>query len=444
MTVIAFLGPSLPREVACTLLAADYRAPARQGDILRAAHERPRAILLIDGFFSHVAAVWHREILWAMARGIHVFGAASMGALRAAELHAYGMVGYGAIFEAYRAGELEDDDEVAVVHGPPELGFAALSEAMINIRATLQAARRANVIGSATSERLLHIAKRLYFADRKWPAVLERACAESTDPTELGRLAAWLPHGKVDLKREDATGLLQLTVAWWAEDPAPKRVDFAFQYTSHWHAALIDAGAGPAPNVGDAATATAVIEELKLSGGELFEAALNGAAMRVLAREQVAGEGAPGTDTLLAAAECFRRCRGLELTDDLVDWLTRNQLQPADFRELLEDELRLERTRRRIEAQAPDRLIDELRARDALGGLLERALAKAERLRENERSGCTPAVPPDHELLVWFAESDPRQFCTNQAQLRQRFADVGVLAKALRREFLFRTVIDPP
>ena len=67
--------------------------------------------------------VWHKEILWAMAQGIHVFGAASIGALRAAELDAFGMRGIGRIYEAFRDGVLEDDDEVAVLHGPEELGY---------------------------------------------------------------------------------------------------------------------------------------------------------------------------------------------------------------------------------------------------------------------------------------------------------------------------------
>ena len=66
-----------------------------------------------------------------------MFGAASMGALRAAELAAFGMEGVGAIFEAFREGVLEDDDEVAVIHGPAEFGYPVLSEAMVNIRRTL-------------------------------------------------------------------------------------------------------------------------------------------------------------------------------------------------------------------------------------------------------------------------------------------------------------------
>ena len=52
--------------------------------------------------------------------------------------------GVGRIFEAFRDGVLEDDDEVAVVHGPPETGYLALSEPMVNIRGTLG---RAEAVG---------------------------------------------------------------------------------------------------------------------------------------------------------------------------------------------------------------------------------------------------------------------------------------------------------
>ena len=45
-------------------------------------------------------------------------GASSMGALRAAELSQFGMVGIGEVYQAFKLGRLEDDDEVAIVHGP--------------------------------------------------------------------------------------------------------------------------------------------------------------------------------------------------------------------------------------------------------------------------------------------------------------------------------------
>src|SRR6185503_19851746 len=91
-------------------------------------------------------AVWHKEILWAMSEGIHVFVSGSMGALRAAELASFGMIGVGAVFEAYRDGVLEDDDEVAVVHAAAEHDYRAGSEALVNIRATLARARTEGVL----------------------------------------------------------------------------------------------------------------------------------------------------------------------------------------------------------------------------------------------------------------------------------------------------------
>ena len=85
--IVVFTGPTLPADQARAILPdALYLPPVAQGDVYRAAGHQPQAIALIDGFFEHVPAVWHKEILWAMAQGIHVFGSSSMGALRAAEL----------------------------------------------------------------------------------------------------------------------------------------------------------------------------------------------------------------------------------------------------------------------------------------------------------------------------------------------------------------------
>src|SRR5690606_31846846 len=100
MTVVVFLGPTLPVDAARAELDAIYLPPAGQGDVYRVAREQPFAIGIVDGVFESVPAVWHKEILWALARGIHVVGGGSMGALRAAELARFGMQGVGRIFEA--------------------------------------------------------------------------------------------------------------------------------------------------------------------------------------------------------------------------------------------------------------------------------------------------------------------------------------------------------
>jgi hypothetical protein len=109
-----FLGPSLPVAAARAELDAVYLPPVAAGDMFRLWQRRPEAVGIIDGYFEHVPAVWHKEIMWIMARGVHVFGAAGLGALRAAELDAFGMRGVGRVYQAVKDGTLDRDDEVAV------------------------------------------------------------------------------------------------------------------------------------------------------------------------------------------------------------------------------------------------------------------------------------------------------------------------------------------
>ena len=80
MSAVIFTGPTLSAVDARMVLEADYRPPAAEGDVYRAAQAHPHLIGIIDGYFERIPAVWHKEILWAMSHGIHVFGAGSMGA----------------------------------------------------------------------------------------------------------------------------------------------------------------------------------------------------------------------------------------------------------------------------------------------------------------------------------------------------------------------------
>src|SRR6202022_1677498 len=154
-------GPSLPPAFRPVDPALEWRPPGKQGEVYEAALARPAIIGIIDGYFEVTPTVWHKEILWAMAQGIHVYGSASIGALRAAELHTFGMIGLGRIFAAYRDGILTDDDEVAVLHGPEELGYPPLTEAMGEIRATLDKAIAEGVLDRGLAAQLTEIGKML-------------------------------------------------------------------------------------------------------------------------------------------------------------------------------------------------------------------------------------------------------------------------------------------
>lgn len=243
-----FVGPTLTsREAHQTWPDAVYHPPACQGDIYRVvAREAPAAIGIIDGYFTHVPSVWHKEILHALAAGIPVCGSASMGALRAAELAQFGMVGIGVVFEAYQEGVLhpfehepfEDDDEVAVLHGPAEVGYLALSEALVNIRLTLALASAEGVIPASTRDHLVAAGKRLFYQERSYQALLESGRGRVAGD-ELERLERWLPDRKVDQKRLDARAMLD---ALANGIPSPPNLGYTVSETTYWERAkaLID------------------------------------------------------------------------------------------------------------------------------------------------------------------------------------------------------------
>ena len=137
-SVIAFAGPCLPakpdREWQQLLDGVDLRPPARRGDVLAALADTPDAIVLLDGLYYTVPSVSHQELLYAVDAGVMVIGAASMGALRAAELERHGMVGIGRVFRWYRDGVLEGDDEVALLHLDRDFDYRPLTIALIEIR----------------------------------------------------------------------------------------------------------------------------------------------------------------------------------------------------------------------------------------------------------------------------------------------------------------------
>jgi hypothetical protein len=330
MKAVVFTGPTLPPAEAATILAAEYRPPAAIGDVYRAALEQPWAIGIIDGFFESTPSVWHREVLWAMAQGIHVFGAASMGALRAAELSAFGMVGVGEIFAAYQDGAIEDDDEVAVVHGPPELGYVQLSEAMVNIRASLGRAAEARIIAPATAERLITIGKGLFYKERGYPRLLAGAAEAGLPVAEIEALRGWLKENQVNQKRQDAVALLQAIGAARAQANGPMQALYRFERTSTWDAVERQF----APQGGDHGEATA-------NGADILpgDVAQRDALLRQLARREAERQGVqPGVAELSAATRAFCQRRGLASQAELETWLAAQGMDRARFLQLMADE----------------------------------------------------------------------------------------------------------
>lgn len=203
-----FAGPSVPPASRGAWPGVTWLPPAQAGDFLRLIGKGIDAIALIDGFFDHCPAPWHKEILAVMEAGIRVVGASSMGALRAAELDGHGMVGVGTIYRAYRLGLLTGDDEVALVHAPESLGWEPLSVPMIEVRATLALALRRRLLGLAEARRLRRLAHDIHFVDRDWPML----CATWLSAGADEGVVRWLARHHVQLKRADATACIDLAM----------------------------------------------------------------------------------------------------------------------------------------------------------------------------------------------------------------------------------------
>jgi hypothetical protein len=233
---ILFAGPTLPDAAA---LLGDrpilLRPPARHGDIVKAATDGADAIGLIDGLFENVAPVWHKEILFALSKGVRVYGAASMGALRAAECAVFGMIGIGRIFEDYASGRLEDDAAVAQIHGPAELGHLPLSEPLVNILATLDALRASGEIGTAEADALETASRTIFFKSLTYRNLL--SATDLPDPGRRDEIAALLRSRAVNRKRFDALELLAALAACPDERQEPPS-DWMFKANSLWRTAF--------------------------------------------------------------------------------------------------------------------------------------------------------------------------------------------------------------
>jgi hypothetical protein len=206
---LVFCGPTISHAEAKTRLDAVYLPPAVQGSIVAAVlHYNPTAILIIDGGFQSEPAIKHKEILWALSRSITVMGASSMGALRAAELSPL-MIGVGLIYRWYRRYALAPDDAVAVLHGPPEINFAPLTDALIDLRLTFHTAHRQRLIPGELARQLEISAQSLNFRDR----TLSRVIAETlpnASKAELEKYHAALTSAFVRQKHADALQALEL------------------------------------------------------------------------------------------------------------------------------------------------------------------------------------------------------------------------------------------
>lgn len=392
MSVFVFLGPSLPRAEAQACLDAVYLPPVSMGDLYTLVASRARPgdhVAIIDGLFEQVPAVWHKEILYALSRGIHVYGAASMGALRAAELHTFGMRGVGRIFEAFRDLVLENDDEVVVSHADEANGYRSVSTALVSIRFGIEEMVQSEAITPPLGQQLIAAVAMLPYSRRTWAAVLKAA-------TELGASANCIAGireqaAKPDAKAQDATALLRFLCEEAQRNNQPYKPNFTFQSTSFWNSltqslALRVETERHGSQFDDTFDCAAIAGFVRAGGPERdywLEAALLDRMAVEFARGYV-----PDRRELREAEMRIARRNGITHAASMRSWREEQGIADAEWRQILEIEARRYWLRRAMSSQLDAFLIARLKAEGRY-----HALHASRQVAREEISRCSIAKP---------------------------------------------------
>ncbi|MFT5502671.1 MAG: hypothetical protein ACI845_003493 [Gammaproteobacteria bacterium] len=395
--VIVFSGPSIDRENVEKFPGFEWRPPVAQGDLLRAVDERPDAIAIIDGYFDGVPSVWHKEVLWALTKGIKVFGASSMGALRDAELDSFGMIGIGWIYQQYRDGVLEDGDEVAVLLAPGELNFKALSIPMVNTRATLDHLKRDDLINTDLADILTRVIKSIFYQQRTWSHIFEviGKCDELV-ALENEHLKKLMLDHYIDMKKVDAASLLEVLGDLDSTQPELTTPEFHFEWIVMWdyvYQRKINSETGLV-NLD-----LQIIDELRLNP-ELFKSCLVRVQRKQLALVESARRrvGVERVD-LIRSLKRLRDSHQLFSRSDLDDWMLANRVDSIQLESLLKSVIEMQTILSDISSVNSESLIDELRLNGSYSDLKSSAERKAT-LGCNQLSKTDPMLPCVIVILI--------------------------------------------
>ena len=437
---VVYLGPTLNRSEALSILEADYLPPICRGDLGKLP-EKTRTVGIIDGEFFQNLSVSTKEIVAVLDRGIQVFGAASMGALRAAELWTYGMEGIGEIFRRFQTGAWECDDEVAVIHGRVESGFRAASVALASIRLGLERACQRNLLTPDQAAGIVEELRAVFYPERCWQGVFAIARNLGLSEHEIRGLKEFVAAEAPDAKRDDALEALSWVRAW-CESPTkqvPPAVTFDFEPTIYWRMLLSEIHpaapyASGHRNAGIDYPALVRDARMQTDARELHRGS---ALLHLLLAQERDNMPTPTREQLQLALARFRRRRGLHTADQARQFYRDQQLTDSEIEVLARAELALDALLARRSGALTGLLALELKRRGEFAATLERVSAK-QRVRQDR--AVTSLALEDlgvtlSELLDWYQD----RFETIEGSLD---AHAEALGYQSAREFLSEVMLE--
>ncbi|MBN2439442.1 MAG: hypothetical protein JXL20_12685 [Deltaproteobacteria bacterium] len=369
MKTVIFCGPTLSHPEAGRIMHAVCLPPVKQGDVVSAFYRfRPQVIGIIDGMTYPEVSVWHKDILFALERGVAVYGAGAVGAVRAVELEKAGMVGIGAVYRKLKEMEVFAEDEVLSECAESKEGWIRLSEPLVNLRATFESARDRGVIRQDECAGLITAAGEVFFRERTLEAIFERASRKGLGADVIQRIADYSRDHYVDVQKQDAIALLHAIKNLPASSIPPeddRRDQGPESYILHvlkHHDRDVEHDGAAFPLYSLAACAVLNHPEAE----ELAKKARDRLLLSYLS--SLLGVRVSEEDADREALE-FRKKHGLADDAEFSDWLAGNDLLPEDFRNLMKDNARIRKlydwssllpTRK----QSTKMILDELRLRN--------------------------------------------------------------------------------
>ena len=185
---------------------AETCGPIKRSDLIGDIKRQVHVVGIVDGEFLQSRAVSPTDIMDALRCGLKVYGSSSMGAIRAAELDSYGMIGCGKIYEFIKRTPYFKDDHLGLVFYK---GYSAFNYAYLDFVFGLEQLCSDGEISTGDLRTLIRYYKKLHFSERNMHTLKMRISNESSHPANMVKLLDKITKKIKSTKTADGIVLLK-------------------------------------------------------------------------------------------------------------------------------------------------------------------------------------------------------------------------------------------
>lgn len=196
------------RELLSILPNAAIAPPVKRDDLYEDITNGIRVIVIIDGRFHQSLSISCGEIMDALRCGLSVYGSSSMGALRAADMHPFGMYGVGEIYEFIKTSDAFRDDFLGQTFDE-ENDCRSLTTPYVDFYFNLKKLSSKGLISSDAFKKLLKIFEKLHYSQRDWASLRHEILKCRGDQKALLKPAETALLKMGSQKKRDALDLLK-------------------------------------------------------------------------------------------------------------------------------------------------------------------------------------------------------------------------------------------